>query len=68
LLEWLRSARREFLVVATKADKLSGNQRTRNLAALKSGLEVEEILPVSARTGYGIAELWQRISEAGSRE
>lgn len=68
LLEWLRSARREFLVVATKADKLSGNQRTRNLAALKSGLEVEEILPVSARTGYGIAELWQRISEAGSRD
>ena len=36
LLEWLRSAGRAFVVVATKVDRLSGNERTRNLAALKS--------------------------------
>jgi GTP-binding protein len=45
---------------------LSGNERTRNLAALKKGLEIEEILPVSAKTGYGIKELWGRIEEAAS--
>jgi len=67
LLDWLRSVDRELLVVATKVDRLSGNERTRNLAALKRGLEFEEIVPVSARTGYGIEELWRRIGEAGTK-
>jgi GTP-binding protein len=64
LIEWLRSVGREFAVVATKADRLSGNERTRNLAALKKAQGVEEILPVSAKTGYGIKELWRRIEDA----
>ena len=66
LLDWLRSVDRELLVVATKVDRLSGNERTRNLAALKRELEFDEILPVSAKTGYGIAELWGKIGEAGT--
>jgi len=61
LLDWLRAAGREFAVVATKADRLSGNERTRNLAALKKGLGLDEILAVSAKTGYGVKELWARI-------
>jgi GTP-binding protein len=68
LLDWLRSADREFVVVATKVDRLSGNERTRNLAALKRELGVERILAISAKTGYGVKELWARIEEAGSRE
>jgi GTP-binding protein len=68
LLDWLRSVDRELLVVATKVDRLSGNERTRNLAALKRELEFDAILPVSAKTGYGIAELWGKIVEAGNRE
>lgn len=67
LLDWLRAADREFVVVATKADRLSGNERTRNLAALRKGLEVEEILPVSAKTNAGTRELWARIMEASSQ-
>jgi GTP-binding protein len=63
LLDWLRHAGRSFVVVATKIDRLSGNQRTRNLAALRKGLEVEEMLPVSAKTGVGIKELWSRIEQ-----
>jgi GTP-binding protein len=66
LLAWLRSAGRAFVVVATKVDRQSGNQRTRNLAALKSALEVEDIVPVSTKTGLGVKELWRRIEEAGS--
>jgi len=66
LLDWLRSVDRELLVVATKVDRLSGNERTRNLAALKRDLEFDAILPVSAKTGYGIAELWGKIVEAGT--
>ena len=66
LIDWLRHAGRSFIVVATKIDRLSGNQRTRNLAALKKGLELDEILPVSARTSAGIKELWARIEAAGA--
>jgi len=65
LIDWLRSAGREFIVVATKIDRLSGNERTRNLKGLKAGLEVEAILPVSAKTGAGIRELWARIEGVG---
>jgi GTP-binding protein len=56
---------REFVVVATKIDRLSGNERTRNLKALKHAFEVEEIIPVSAKTAYGLKELSHRIEEAG---
>lgn len=66
LLEWLRAAKREFVVVATKVDRLSGNARTRNLAQLKRGLEVEEILPVSAKTRAGLKELLARVENAAS--
>lgn len=68
LLEWLRAAARDFLVVATKVDRLSGNARTRHLAELKKGLEVGEILPVSAKTRAGIKELWARVEGAASQE
>ncbi len=67
LIDWLRAAGREFAVVATKIDRLSGNERTRNLLALKKGLELEEILAVSSKTGHGLKELWSRIEAAGER-
>jgi GTP-binding protein len=64
LIDWLRHQQRNFVVVATKIDRLSGNERTRNLHALKANLELDEILPVSAKTRYGIGELWNRIEAA----
>src|SRR5580704_15433547 len=66
LLEWLRSVGRDLVVVATKIDRLSGNERVRNLAALKKGLELDEILPVSSKTHFGIKELWARIESVAS--
>jgi GTP-binding protein len=68
LIGWLRAASRDFVVAATKIDRLSGNERTRNLLALKKGLEVDEALPVSAKTGYGLKELWARIESAGGQQ
>jgi len=68
LIDWLRAAGRDFAVAATKIDRLSGNQRTRNLLALKTGLEVDEVLPVSAKTGYGLRELWARIETAAGQQ
>jgi GTP-binding protein len=61
LIHWLRHTGREFAVVATKTDRLSGNERTRNLSALKKAFELDEVFPVSARTGRGLKELWTRI-------
>ena len=68
LLDWLRHVNRTFVVVATKADRLSGNERTRNLAALRKGLEIDGILPISAKTGAGIKELWGAIEEMRTTE
>jgi GTP-binding protein len=68
LLDWLRHAGRSFAVVATKIDRLSGNERTRNLLALKKGLQLDEILPVSAKTGTGINELWNQIESGDTEE
>lgn len=65
LVDWLRDSGRAFLVVATKTDRLSGNERTRSLLALKKALEVDEILAVSSKTSVGIKELWARIEAAG---
>jgi GTP-binding protein len=62
LFEWLRHAGRDFLVVATKTDRLKGNQRTKNLAAIKLEFELDEVLPVSAKTSVGIKELWARVT------
>ncbi|MDR3722949.1 MAG: ribosome biogenesis GTP-binding protein YihA/YsxC [Terracidiphilus sp.] len=67
LLNWLRDAGRAFVVVATKVDRLSGNERTRNMLALKKGLEVETILAVSAKTSAGMKELWARVEEIGAQ-
>ena len=67
LIHWLRDAGRLFAVVATKVDRLSGNERTRNLAALKRDLALDEILPVSAKTDSGIKDLWQKIEDVRDR-
>ncbi|HUH62877.1 MAG TPA: ribosome biogenesis GTP-binding protein YihA/YsxC [Terracidiphilus sp.] len=66
LIDWLRAAGRELVVVATKVDRLSGNGRTKSLGALRTELEIEEILPISAKTGYGLKELWVRIDGAAA--
>lgn len=63
LIEWLRHVGRTFLVVATKTDRLSGNTRTRNVAAIRKAFELDEILSVSAKTGAGIRDLWKQIEE-----
>lgn len=66
LIDFLRSIGRDFLVVATKADKLSANKLRGALAALARDHELDAILPYSAHTGAGRSELWREIrSRAG---
>jgi GTP-binding protein len=57
----LKEAGKAYLVVGTKADKLSGNERTKSAAALKRGLGIEELLLCSAKTDLGMKELWAKL-------
>jgi GTP-binding protein len=68
LLEFLRSAERDFVAVATKCDKLSGNRLQTALRALSRAHQVEEIVSYSARSGSGREELWARIKAATAKE
>jgi GTP-binding protein len=64
LIQFLQQTGRNLLVVATKSDKLSGNGRAKARAALTQGLQVENVLLCSAKTGAGLKELWSAIQSA----
>jgi len=61
LIDFLRAADREFVIVATKTDKLSGNKLRHVLATLQRDHGVTDILAYSAKTGHGRSELWRAI-------
>lgn len=71
MVERLRSGERPFLVVMTKADKLSRSKLQRQIAALekKGTLADVDYLPFSAETGAGRDDLlgWiQQMTEAAT--
>ena len=68
LIEFLAGAGRRLVVVATKADRLSGNGRAKAESALCKGLNVDDVLMVSSKTGAGIKELWATIQAAAAEE
>lgn len=61
LLDFLRAADREFIVVGTKSDRLSGNKLKSALKGLEEQLGASPVLPYSSKTGSGKAELWRAI-------
>ncbi|HLJ88712.1 MAG TPA: ribosome biogenesis GTP-binding protein YihA/YsxC [Candidatus Angelobacter sp.] len=61
LIDFLRSTGRDFLTVATKSDKLSGNKLRNSLTMLAREYGIETLLPYSAKTGAGRSELWREI-------
>ena len=70
LLEWLRNADRQFLIVATKADRISNNQLRSSLNKLCEQLQVglDQIVPFSAKARMGQDELWRAIRSAAHLE
>jgi len=64
LVKWLTAKQRHFLVVATKADRLSGNTLPGALERLQRELGVGRIASFSARTGEGCDNLWREIRSA----
>jgi len=61
MVEFLQSTGRDFLIVATKSDRLSANQLRNAIQSLQQEFGQARILPFSARTGAGKEELWQEI-------
>src|SRR5215831_4835992 len=59
LITYFKQTQRPFLVVGTKADRLSKNVLGKNIALLKREHELEDILPISSKTDAGIKTLWQ---------
>jgi GTP-binding protein len=64
LVEFLKTSGRPFLIVATKSDRLSGNQLQNALRTLTQEFASAAVLAYSARTGAGRNELWQEIRRA----
>lgn len=63
LLDFLSEMGRPTLMVATKSDRLSGNQLRNALQSLAQEYPAAQILAYSARTGSGRQELWQEIRQ-----
>jgi len=63
LAQWLCHLGFPTMVVATKADKLSGNERSSQLRALSSCFEGVPVLLSSAVTGIGCKEIWKRVAD-----
>jgi GTP-binding protein len=61
LVEFLQPLGRQFLIVATKSDRISGNQLQRSLQTLQDEYGGARVLPYSARSGSGREELWKEI-------
>lgn len=64
LVEWLKFHNRPFVVVGTKADRISNNVLANSSRALQAALGIDNILAYSTKTGAGRSELWKKISES----
>ncbi|SPF32673.1 putative GTP-binding protein EngB [Candidatus Sulfotelmatobacter kueseliae] len=67
LLHFLNASRRDFLLVATKSDRLSNNQLNSALRVLAEEYPAARLLPYSAKTGAGRNELWTEIRQAAQQ-
>jgi GTP-binding protein len=65
MLEFLASLEAPALVVLTKVDKLKGSERSKGLRGITDtlGLDPEQVVPFSARTGEGRDDLLTALEE-----
>ena len=71
MTEWLKTRGKPFVIVATKADKLSSNKLKVNLSHASEVLDKSDLIPYSAVTRSGADRIWKqittRISDYGSK-
>jgi GTP-binding protein len=66
LLDFLNSSGRNFLLIATKSDRLSNNQLSNALKALTKAYPTAPVIPFSAKTGIGRDEVWSKIRQSAA--
>jgi GTP-binding protein len=64
LNEWLTFNEKPHIVVATKADKSSRNQLSKQVRDIKTTFASSKVIPYSSLTGQGRDELWAEIGAA----
>jgi len=64
LLEFLISRGRPYVIVATKSDRMSGNELTQAMRTLGKEYPGAPMVPFSAKTSAGKDELWNQIRSA----
>ena len=64
LSEWLERLKIPRMLVATKSDKLSNNQKGVQSRLISSSFGGDLIVMSSAETGIGCREIWKRVLEA----
>jgi GTP-binding protein len=60
--EWLEARGKPFIIVATKADKLSGNKLRASLSRASGVLGTKELVAYSAVTRSGADRIWKAIT------
>lgn len=63
LKEWLEHHGRDYIVVATKVDKLNQKERFASQKAIRGHYADGALIWFSAVNGQGVKELWQAISK-----
>jgi len=66
MLNWLRSYKRRPIIVLTKCDKVTKNERARQTAAIAARLEMDksQLIHFSALSKDGRDTVWQAIQDA----
>jgi len=68
LLDFLSASGRNFLVIATKSDRMSNNQLRNTLKKLKDEYPAAHMLAYSSKADAGREELWKLIRQAAQAE
>lgn len=67
LIQYLAALGREYVIVATKADRLSRSALLRATATLQREHQASEVIPLSAKTNAGVQALWSRLQLVRNR-
>jgi GTP-binding protein len=66
LLDFFNASGRDFLLIATKSDRLSNNQLRNALKSLTEAYPTAPVIPFSAKTGVGRDEVWNKIRQSAA--
>jgi len=62
--EWLEAHRRPYVILLTKADKLSASEVKCSVERAARVFPMVTVIPYSARTGLGREQVWREIEKA----